>query len=91
MKTKPIVLALTMSLFSCALFAQNQKDTVPQPQKTDTLKTDTKTDTTKSSAFIHSTYLMNQSIVKSNEAALPVNENTLYGNTRKNKKGAVIS
>lgn len=90
-----MVLSMFLSFFSCALFAQNQQDTVPQPQKTDTLKTDTNTntttDTTKKSAFIQSTHFMNRSSISNGAWALPATENTVYANTPKNRKGATHS
>ena len=91
MKTKTMVLSLFLSFFSCALFAQNQNDTVPSPTKTDSIpKTDTSTtDSTKASAFLNSTHFTNHSMVSNDVWAL--NEQSLFGNISKKKKAIAIS
>lgn len=89
-----MVLSLFLSFFSCALFAQNQNDSVPSPtNKTDSIpKTDsTKTDSTKASAFLNSNHYINRNTVSNDVWALPVNEQNLYGNVSKKKKGNVLS
>lgn len=84
MKTKTMVLSMFLSFFSCALFAQNQKDTVPTPtNKTDSLP---KKDTTNASAFLNTTHYRNQFSISNDMWALPANEQNVYGNVSKKKK-----
>ena len=88
MKTKTMVLSMFLSFFSCALFAQNQKDTVPTPtNKTDTVpKVDTTKKDSNPSAFLNSTHYMNQNSISNDLWALPANELNVYGNVSKKKK-----
>ena len=55
MKTKTMAVSLMLTFFSCSLFAQNQTDTVPPTNPTDSVpKTDTvRTDTSSVSLFIN--------------------------------------
>ena len=87
MKTKTMVLSMFLSFFSCALFAQNQKDTVPTPTtKTDSIPKKDTTKTTNASAFLNSTHYMNQNSISNDMWALPANEQNVYGNVSKKKK-----
>jgi hypothetical protein len=91
MKTKTMVLSVFLSFFSCALFAQNQNDSVPTPKKDSVPQTNTpKTDSTKASAFFNSTHYINHTVLSNDIWALPVNEN-LYGNISKKKKAIALS
>ena len=92
MKTKTMVLSVFLSFFSCALFAQNQNDSVPSPKKDSIPSTNTpKTDSTKASAFLNSTHYVNHNIVSTDVWALPVNEKSLYSNVSKKKKAMALS
>ena len=87
MKTKTMVLSMFLSFFSCALFAQNQKDTVPTPtNKTDSIPKKDTTKTANASAFLNSTHYMIQNSISNDMWALPANEQNVYGNVSKKKK-----
>lgn len=64
MKTKSLAFSLGLIFFSCSLFAQNKKDTVPMPQpKTDTVPPNKPTtDTTNVSAFTQSGHFSQKKI-----------------------------
>jgi hypothetical protein len=72
MKRKTAAISMALCFFSCALFAQNQHDTVPQPPRTDTMhradSTSTTTDTTKASAFV--IHQQNSESIAQNTSAL---------------------
>ena len=71
MKRKTAAISMALCFFSCALFAQNQHDTVPQPTRTDTMhRADSTltTDTTKASAFV--IHQQNSESITQNTSAL---------------------
>ena len=81
-----MVLSMFLSFFSCALFAQNQKDSVPTPTtKTDSIPKKDTTLATNASAVLNTTHYMNQVSISNEMWALPANEN-VYGNVSKKKK-----